>query len=745
MKGQTKKNQKVNNNKNLLKVIKKLPRSRPSVSDIKNKEVKIDKKKTSKTRSISEAQNTKYLKIEKKPSHTANNSIELDYLNFTKIDIFKYDNSFDDDIFNPNYNLNGKINKSKITSVRYENQDISIISNKNINDNSTDRGVLKQKENLAETPSTICNYYDKSENSKKKKNLPEKSIMDKENIKKDLIKYFNEEGSIGETKNRKKGKGPNEEKKINKKMKIRSYSLTNKRNIDLNYFKENNNVKYNNIIINENNLFSKKGKEFPIKNEIPCGNNLMRNYLKSKLSFKKSAQTMPANIKSQLKAKNESKEEVNELISKVNGNYSNNNYIVNYSSNNINEKFNKNFSLSTNNKNNNTFTTNKINRCINLNFNDNNIIFPNNKKNKRPSQQKPINLCFDKIKYDSYFITPRAFTKLRKPNILTSTKSTKMKTPSFTKGLTHEIKSMSTTNSTNKLKNKGNFINNIEKNNNYNNSDFNSMRKILENNFENNKPLIKDINSNTDIKNNRQILIKVSTRNYTKSSSNLIPNNSKSKENIIINKKSSNDLHIYKEIDQNGKRTKSPNKKNNLLKISKTLTEHNVLNKMQETPKNYKGPKYEGVPFTTLAKQIYVCSSEKDNNVVKCDSNLKSKEKTKTEHLKCIFKPKTQSDFKIYKNIFGNDYSKKNVNNNKVNNDYGKDSHVKQKLLDRMNNATKNGWNYFFNRSKNQPNKKILDDGISECIKSPRKDVGINYFYKNENIISDGSENDREK
>ena len=104
--------------------------------------------------------------------------------------------------------------------------------------------------------------------------------------------------------------------------------------------------------------------------------------------------------------------------------------------------------------------------------------------------------------------------------------------------------------------------------------------------------------------------------------------------------------------------------------------------------------------------------------------------------MKIIFKPKTQSDFKPYNNILGNELFKKS--NNGMNLDYGNDKHVKQKLLDRMNKAT-NNWNYIFKANKN---KKVLDDGISN-IKSQNKEYN-NYFYKNENIISDGSEKEDE-
>ena len=125
----------------------------------------------------------------------------------------------------------------------------------------------------------------------------------------------------------------------------------------------------------------------------------------------------------------------------------------------------------------------------------------------------------------------------------------------------------------------------------------------------------------------------------------------------------------------------------------KTLTEQNFFShKMQEaTPKNYKIQKFDSVPFTAMVKKIFVGSSKKDN-LIKFDSSMKKNQnqKTKTEQMKCIFKPKTQSDLKNYDKIFGIGGG-----------DYGNDKHVKQKLLDRMNKAT-NNWHYIFIGNKNK-------------------------------------------
>jgi hypothetical protein len=196
-----------------------------------------------------------------------------------------------------------------------------------------------------------------------------------------------------------------------------------------------------------------------------------------------------------------------------------------------------------------------------------------------------------------------------------------------------------------------------------------------------------------------------------------------------------NSFNIYKNIGKNdlfSPVSKNPSSIN--YEVQKTLTEQNVfVNKMQQaTPKNYKVQKFDSVPFTAMVKTIFSGSNKKDN-LIKFDSSMKKKQnpKTKTEQMKCIFKPKTQSDLKNYEQIFG------------LGGDYGNDKHVKQKLLDRMNKAT-NNWQYFFIGNKN---KKVIDEGISN-LKNNHKEKDKNYFdyfNKDESIISDGSEKEDEK
>ena len=66
--------------------------------------------------------------------------------------------------------------------------------------------------------------------------------------------------------------------------------------------------------------------------------------------------------------------------------------------------------------------------------------------------------------------------------------------------------------------------------------------------------------------------------------------------------------------------------------------------------------------------------------------------------------------------------------------------HIKQKLLDRINNASNNGWQYVCegnkNNNNNKWNKKVLMENLSEIMKSPDK----NDFINNDTIISNESD-----
>jgi len=733
------------------KVLKPI-KSRASNNNSKKNEQKIPKNKISKKkvriRSMSAVAKDEP-KIEQiKLSNSLNNSLELDYLNFTQIDLFKLNQSFEGDIFTPNFNSNNQNNRDKIILNRYEDSISTINDNSNIiNTNNLDNENLEKIKNvnfLTDTPSTICNYYEQSSNKNKISNKKEalNNHIHNENVKKNLADYYDINNS-----NKNEIKSDQKEEK----------------NFDKNSL--NKNDKAENKLSKQISLLTKKGQEIPLKSDIPFTNNMMKNYLKnntnnkkkinSNLSLNSNGSNLMRNLskeKEKEKENNIKKDEKKSLKSNIYKNYSKSN-------DKINEKKNYNNCNKFNNTNNAFYEAknlgnNKMLDKINVN------IISQKSKIRRLSQQKPTNIYYNPNKFESYFITPRNFNKIKKEKNSSSTKSTKIATASMGKSKSF---------SSNKMKNPNNYNN---KNDNHAINKYKIIKEIIEDKKVNNKnkknknkttPKMK--NSHTNIKPNAINFIKVNLKFKTKSSSNLasnkkqfssknhqifnlennLKNTSKSKNNNNkIKSEIKNSFNTFQNIYKTIKKDeiKSPDKdpNNNLFQTSKTLTEQNVIvHKIEATPKNYRIQKFDSVPFTTIVKKIFVGSSKKDN-LIKFDSSLKKKEKTKTEQIKCIFKPKTQSDFKPYNNMIGNDFSKKN-GNNPLNGEYGNDKHVKQKLLDRMNKAT-NNWQYIF---KGKKSKKVQDEGTSG-LKSQNKDNKefYNYFYKNENIISDGSEKEED-
>ena len=710
-------------------------------------------KKKSRPRSISSAKKKEPNKEQITKNYSFNNTLELDYLNFTQIDLFKLDQ---DDIFIPYYNKKYGNDKKNIISNRYEDStstlnvnDCSNLKNNNNFDGDIIVNIKTKEDHLINTPSTICNYYEISSNKKKSSNKKNENnnLNDKiidSNIKKNLSEYYENDSN-------------------NKKEQIK-----NNNDIDIDNLKQDKNNKNKNNTLNKQNfLLTKKGQVIPLMNEIPFSNNLMKNIY--------------SNFHNNNKLKYLSDEEKKNNV--INNNLSENKGKINVKKMNKNSNEAKTKTIDYNNN-----QLNELNDRINVK------IINDKSKIRKMSQQKPANLYYNQFKFDTFFVTPRNINKVKNDKNLSSTKSTKINTHSMAKAKSF---SSNKTNNNNKAthnnnNNNNNNVNNIiyfnkYKNNNNNNNNkghtnanYITIKEIMDDkkrmNHNNKKksnrttPKNKTSNNINDKKINPNYFIKVNLKNNTKSSSNLntIKKRQSSKENPIFNALSSNKINnannnnnnsknininnkikseiknsvstihkIYKTINKN--EIKSPNKddinnnNNNLFKISKTLTEHNIIYKNQETPKNYKIQKFDSIPFTTIVKKIFIGSSKKDN-LVNFDSSWKKKEKTKTEQMKCIFKPKTQSDFKPYNDIF-----KKGGNNNGINNEYGNDKHVKQKLLDRMNKAT-NNWHYIFKGNKNR---KISNDGLSN-LKSQNKD-NFNYFYKNENIISDGSEKEDEE
>ena len=200
------KNVKPNNDKYPLKNNKTL-----AYHKRKNIKQNSSNKLNSKRYSISFIENSISKDSKIKQNNSFDNSLELDYLNFSKIDLFKLNQSFEDDVFTPNNNKR----KKRIVEERYEdtistmNGNSTIIKNdeidleKNINS--------KEKENILNTPSSMCNYYDQSTNKKNKRNFTTEKINKNPNgdIRKNLSQYYNKTSEKKENSNQKLPKNEN--------------------------------------------------------------------------------------------------------------------------------------------------------------------------------------------------------------------------------------------------------------------------------------------------------------------------------------------------------------------------------------------------------------------------------------------------------------------------------------------------------------------------------------------------------
>ena len=658
------------------------------------------KKNLNKRLSLSFEENKTLKSSDNKINNSFDNPLELDYLNFSKIDLFKFNQSFEDDIFTPNNK-----NKKRIVEDRYEDT-ISTMNGNSTIKNDENNLIAKNldsnisgKGNIMNTSSSLCNYYGQSTNKKNGLNSNSNDLKQKlcDDIKKNLTFCYNKNSEKKENNNQKQMKNENS----NKNNKNSSNIILNNEKPSTKYFKQN--LKSNSVLHNNkksqisylDRVLQKKENEFPKSENKQKKVSKNKNKINIKKKYSKSNEKLEYKNINQSSTKN-----VKEEISQIN---KNNKYRI--SNNSIKEK---------------------------------------NKK------QKPLNLYYNQNRYDTYFITPRGIKKRKSDKNLSSNKNNKI---SINTGPISKNKSF-VTNKTNNIKNDLIFMNNnetnIPDNSNYKMikeliSDFEINTNQLNKTTPKNKAKIKGINSS------KKDFIRVNLKNSTKSSTNF----GFTQKNNFINSKSpsfypfnkniknpnskmksemKNSFNIYKNIGKND--LFSPVSKNQPsinFEAQKTLTEQNAfVHKIQQvTPKNYKIQKFDSVPFTAMVKTIFVGSNKKDN-LIKFNSSLKTKENTKikTEQMKCIFKPKTQSDLKEYEQIFG------------FCGDYGNDKHVKQKLLDRMNKAS-NNWQYIFSGNNN---KKKLDDGISNFRNNHKmKEIeDIDCFNKNESIISDGSEKEDE-
>ena len=651
-----------------------------------------------KRRSVSVSEKNALNETQIKKNISFDNSLELDYLNFSQIDLYKYNQSFEDDIFTPNNY------KKRIVEERYQNSESTmndnstIIKNDEVNYNIEEQKLsTNDKSHIINTPSTMCNYYDQSTNKKLNSNNDKDRTEINNEIKKNLSQYYNKNNEQNENNN------PIIDK--NDKIAKNEFTFNIKcPNIELN--KEKPSTKYLTQNLKSNSIINK---------------NKLSKYINKNKENKETKSSNSQNKVNKISPKNTNQININKKYSKSN------------------EKLQYKLSNKSSLKN----TKDEIK------LNNKDKIFVNHIQTKN-KKQKPLNLCYNQNKYDAYFNTPR---NINKKNDVKNLSSNKTKKINISTGPIEKNKSFNNTksNQSNIIKNNLIYLNNNE-NNNQNISNYKMLNDLL-NDFEINS---KNYNKTTpksktkikkEISSSKKDFIKVNLKNNTKSSSNMAKTQknffTKNKNQIFYpfnqNSKLKSEIkqpfNIYKNISKKGNKNTvmfSPMSKNDPssinYEIQKTLTEQNIIvHKMHEaTPKNYKVQKYDSVPFTAMVKKIFVGSSKKDN-LIRFDSSIKKKQnqKTKTEQMKCIFKPKTQSDLKNYDKIFG---------------DYGNDKHVKQKLLDRMNKAT-NNWQYIFIGNKN---KKLLNDGVSNMKNKNNDKEHIDYLSQNDDIISDGSEKEDE-
>ena len=206
-------------------------------------------------------------------------------------------------------------------------------------------------------------------------------------------------------------------------------------------------------------LNQKKDLDFiEYKNEIPHKNNLMENYLNGKINKRKESYNTASYKKNNYYAQiSNIPKDIARALKYTNDNITSDIKISNNTNNtlDINSLININFNSTVNNNNN---IINNKSKNRKQNNTTNGIYYVKNNKNNykqanKHSGQKPIILCYDQMKYDSYFVTPKNTKKLiKKGKVQTSNKSTKIDSNSG--GIKHG------TSSTNNKNNDYNIISN---------------------------------------------------------------------------------------------------------------------------------------------------------------------------------------------------------------------------------------------------------------------------------------------
>ena len=721
-----------------------------------------------------------------------NNSVEeIDYLNFSDIDIdlIKKISSCEKDIFKPELYPKNQYNNNDIVQNRYNMIDTSFDTNQQeeIINKSNDEYIDINNNILIKTPSTICNYYDIDSAQKNIKNniIKEKKKNKQIKISNNCVLNYNNPIYTHRTKPLKYNSSSNikilqNSKKVynntnsglykNKKSAININSKRTKikpKEIMTPIIKDKNEV----IQIQTNN--NKINSQQKITN-----NNLVKSFIDS--NKKNNNKTNSNKNKKYLSIKQYSDYISSQVIKRdkqdkknSNCNFTFNNDITQYlkKKQNIQDLFD---------------SIKEIKENINLNQNT----LDESLENKNTKKQRPIMLCLNKPKFNSYFKTPKysnsdkkgkkcqSSVEHHKENNNLGNKNTIL--PNYT-GRNYQ-KSCETTRRDivvirKKKKNKSCLINDCTKSINSNidaniaNNNANSNKiNITFHNYINNcldKPIIK-VNLKKHIKSSSQLIkfINVnskSIKNKTKDTKENPKSKNTSclsgnKSNIsLCTKKSMNTSQLIKELLTKRQILKSPTQSknnNSVLKISKTSKENSAmiinktktkLTKSNKTKKadNNSSSQKKTIIGSSNTKKFYSKKFENNKNTRnnKIERNTKSKKFYKNTKSKKNLKPKTQSDIKIQR-MKKKEENKENILKNE-NEEYGMDKRVKQKLLDRMNKVTKNTFGNIWGNNKKK------NDSISEIIKSPfinKEYYSITHknFY-NKKIISNENSKNEEK
>ena len=339
-----------------------------------------------------------------------NNSVEeFDYLNFSDIDIdlIKKITSYEKDIFKPELYTKNQDYKKDIVQNRYNIIDTSFDTNLQEEDlNKTEDEYIEINKNiLIKTPSTICNYYDMDSD---KKNIKNKNIEDKKNkisknkqiqiTNKSIINYNNPiyTNRIKQTKHNSSSNInlPQNSKRIYSNTNVGFYkNKKNSNNINSNITK----IKSKEVMTPITNDRNKK-KIKKVNSQIKTNyNNLMKSYLDSNKKYNNKTHSNKNEKYLSIKKYSEY------IANKVTKNDKKNSYCNFTFNNDITNHINRKQNIQE------LFDSIKeIKETINNNLNQNTLNESNeNKDNQNIIHQKPIMLCLNKPKFNSYFKTPK--------------------------------------------------------------------------------------------------------------------------------------------------------------------------------------------------------------------------------------------------------------------------------------------------------------------------------------------------